>query len=505
MRNCRFSSSTLLILLAAIAFGALFFTVPRMHDDYWYMRGLADFGRDPSGAFSFLRGVVETAKEHHLHDNSRIPNLLGAVLVSLPLWLLALISTASVWFALKMMVRLSGSSSFVSVTFLVMAFTFFVPWRDMLFTGMFTYNYIWPCALLTLAIYLFIRKEQTGSGWMFLTGIILGAWHEAYSFPALLGAILCFALHRRMLRRDRIWLCIGLFVGGLWLWLSPSRQTSTGFASYITMGKPWRDMIADYWFPAIYCLFWAFSLLRSHSARKEALAPVSVIAVTYCAVCLPVYLLSGALRSTTPAIVMSAVGIAFLLRHNIPQSNRWLNALGIAAWIFFGMHMVAAFITGLKIRSEEHEIISQYEISKDTADGVVFADVTTYRDAPWLSLGKPYQALYTYYSHSALVGKYYHAPWPKVIPSAVRNFSTDDGRRIEGDRPYWEYKGYIVAKELDVNPFKPIIGVKVAYGSPNAPTSDCGVFAHPFKANDSEVYVYLSVADAENVMRIEIP
>lgn len=498
MSTKRIDIPALLVILAAIAFGALFFTMPRTNDDYWYMRGLKDFGTMADGSFDYIRGVVGTMLDHHHNDNSRIPNMAGAVLVSLPLWLLAMVSTVCVWLTFRFMTDLSAKKSILSVTFLITIYTYVIPWTDYLFSGMFTYNYIWPGALLTGAIWLFEREKSTASGWMFVMGLILGAWHEVFSFPAFVGAIICFIFHPRMLRRHRVWMCVGLLLGGLWLWLSPSRHSSTGFASYIVFHRPWRQMIDVYWFPFLFLFFELVSLCVP-KWRKSALSPVAIFAVTFAVVCLPVYIFSAALRSITPAIIMSSVGIMYLIGRNLPSPGRWIGWPCAAVWLFFFLHMGTAFATGLKICHEEKYIISEYLKSKDT-DGVVFVDPLTPADAPALSLGKPFQGLYTFYSHSALVGKYFHGPWMRVVPSALKDFSAEKGHHIDADFDLWEYDGHLVARGLEIDLTDPRLNAKVVY---NNRKEVYRPLAYPFTGSDSCGYVYLNAPD-DGLVSIEL-
>lgn len=489
----------MLVVFAALCIGALFFTVPHTHDDYWYLRNINDYGTDTDCSFSFVRGVIGTVIDHHFHDNSRFANVFGTLIVSMPLWLSALLSAVSVLATLLLMVKLSEQkSSFVAVTSIVMMYTFFMPWNDMLFSLCFTYSYVWAGALMLVAIWLFMRDKKTWWGWMFAYGLFFGGWHEIYSFPVLAGGVLCFMFHRKMLRADRVWLCAGLLIGCIWLWMSPSRTSDTGYGSLINFHRPWRDMIGAYWLPFIFIIIESIYICI-RKVRKYALSPVALFAVSCFTICLPVYIFSGALRAITPAIIMSCIGIVFLLGKVVSCENLLMKGVFAALWVFFALHIGASFVTGVKVYNEEMNIIAEYEKAKEK-DGVVFADYTTPSSAPWITFGKPVQWLYGYYSHSSLVGKYYHSPRLKVIPKALENFDSSRAKKIEGNIDLWEFEGSIVARNIKVEPTVPVVEGEFRYVDGKTLH---GALAYPFLITDTCEYVFLN-APARGLIHAEI-
>ena len=456
-----------LYLLAVVGMGSVFFTVPGALDDYWYMREVADGGLCADGSFSFIKGWFECARIHWLSDNGRFCNVIGIGFLHLPLWVSHLVSTLAVAATLGLMCMLGRARrhATVSLTFLTAIYILAVPWPDYLFTRVFSYNYVWGGALMLAVIALFLRQRATGWRWALGAGIVFGGWHEGFSFPILCGAVACMAIHPGMLRRDRVWLCIGLLLGGLWLFMAPARTSPTGFGTMVHYSRPFLPLLGDHWLTIIFFVSEGISLAVRRS-RRAALAPLVIFAVAVSGVSLAIHLLSYTPRTCTPGVIMEGVGLTYLFNSLCPKpfsrlrsAVSWLCAL---TWIFITAHLTAAFITGLKFNREERHIIAGYEKSMDT-DGVVFADVLGYYKAPWLTLGKPVQNLYTYFAHSSLVGKYYHGPLMKVIPTALRGYREGMGRRLEGDAGFSVCSGWLVAP-IDSVPSSPLYSAEFVYG-----------------------------------------
>ncbi len=259
-----------LYLLAVVGMGAVFFTVPGALDDYWYMREVADGGLCADGSFSFIKGWFECARIHWLSDNGRFCNVIGIGFLHLPLWVSHLVSTLAVAATLGLMCMLGRARrhATVSLTFLTAIYILAVPWPDYLFTRVFSYNYVWGGALMLAVIALFLRQRATGWGWALGAGILFGGWHEGFSFPVLCGAVACMAIHPGMLRRDRVWLCIGLLLGGLWLFMAPARTSPTGFGTMVHYSRPFLPLLGDHWLTIIFFVSEGISLAVRRSRRR---------------------------------------------------------------------------------------------------------------------------------------------------------------------------------------------------------------------------------------------
>lgn len=481
----------ILYCLAVVGLGALFFTVPVAHDDYWYLHDLTDGGTDRYGNFDFWQGVWECARRHHLYDNSRIPNFFGGILVYLPRWITQTVSLISVALTLLFMSRLSGisKSNVAGFTLLATIYIFLMPWTDYLFTGMFAYNYVWAGALMTGAVVVFLRRKPVGAIWAFMLGLLLGAWHEIFSFPVFCAAVACLAVYPRMIRRDRVWMCVGLLLGGLWLFLSPSRTSAAGYGSLLHYSRPFVPLFKDhiltfsFWILEIICIAW-------RRTRREALSPVMFFCVSASLVSFGIHLLSYGPRTCVPGVIMEGVGIVALLQAAIPYPRKpiryaALTVCGIA-WLFITAHFVAAFITGIKINREERHILALYQEAKDT-DGEVFADVTRSHDALWLTFGKPYQGMYDYHSHPDQLSTYFHGKRLKVLPAALENYRKETGTKLKGDAGFYVYHGALVAP-IDSDYDEPTYWAEFIYGDRSEKKHP---LAYSFTGADSRHYLFV--------------
>lgn len=501
-------SSGILIALAALAFGALYLTVPCALDDYWFLREINDFGTNADGSFSLLRGAAETFRIHHLTDNSRLANIVGMFILRLPLIVSALLSTLAVWTTLYFMLKLAKCESFIATTAAVMIFTFALPWHQPFFTRVYAYNYIWGAAITSLSIYLFINNKKIKWIWMLILGIVLGAWHEIFSFPTLVGAVACFILRPAKTRSSQIAFCLGLLAGCAWLWLSPSRTNPSGYGSLITTHRLFRNMIGNFWFPLSFISI-QLMCLPFRRFRTYALAPITIFATAFAGICLPVYLLSDAMRVITPAIIICGTATIYILYNASRLLSRRARTIATnyiawacaAAWVFFIIHICVAFHTGLKIHDQEKMILSEYQKVKNT-DGVIFADLTTRDNAPWLALSKPVQNLYTYYAHPILLSKYHHGQLLKVIPTCLKGFTADKGRKIPSNDELYEYKGFLIARNMNVNESAPILNAYLEYPDGIAAAHMC---TYKFTGGDGQSYIFLLNAhNADKVISAKV-
>lgn len=504
-------SACSLLALVALAYGFVYFTVPLAHDDYWYLKGLKDFGLSADGTFSWLKGAYETARFHHLTDNSRLPNMVGALIVSLPLWVLALISMCAVGLSLILMLRLSSfnarTSMFVKATAVTMGYTFLIPWTDHIFTYVFTYNYIWGAAVMLTAVWLFVRERQTQWWVMLILGFILGGWHEIISFPTLVGAVLCVLFYKKYRTPGSFCLICGLILGCTWLYLSPSRTSSTGYWTMLWLHRPWLRLVHHHW-PSLVFLGLELICLCVGSWRKYALSPVSLFVTAFAMTVMPIHFFTDALRCITPEMIMDTVGAVYLLSKILPTPRKPLimavRIICSATWIFFFIHMGAAYSAGMDIRNEEEYIVSEYQKVKDT-DGVVFCNYTTPREAPWLSFGKPYQELYTFFSHPALITKYFNGKSRlKVIPKDLEGYAWQ-GTDVKANVEAKAYKGFVIARGCGALGEISQSKAPIAYGIftySNGRSLDSSL-CYEFTGADSVKYYYLSVP-ADNLEAIEL-
>lgn len=497
------SVTNIIVLLTAICFTALFCTVPLALDDYWYLADMNRFGTGADGEFNFFRGLVGTYQEHYLSDNGRLANLFGIPFLYLPRIIVGLISGFLVWVSLKLMTELSTdkNANFAIATLIVAIYTFVLPWSDYIFTTDFTFNYVWGGALMVFALAVFLHERKINSVLSFISGLVLGCWHEIFSVPILFGALLTFIFHRDYIRSDRIRMCAGLFIGFAWLWFAPARAAEAGFGQMISRDLPGLDRLGECWFPIAYIIF-EMVILAFYKTRKLALSPEMLFGISGSLICLIIFILSQTHRVLFSGEILATIGLGFTLCHifkKLLDRNKKIIIYSCSIlWIVLLAHFVSAFTIGLKIRDEEEFIITEYLKSKDK-DGTVFADVTTPDSAPWLSFGKPCQMWYTYYAHPQLVSEYFGGEFLKIIPPALKNYGEGRGNIINSNREIRNFEGHPVAKFDGRYRSWPFIHANVKYENGRELMTCAG---YPFIGADSLEYIYLAI-DGNGIKSIE--
>ena len=153
--------SDLILWLTACAFAFIFFTMPCIADDLWYMSKIHDFkmGSAPWPGFSPL---WETISWHYSNDNARLSNILYVLLMSLPPVVISLISSlvcAWVLFALR---KFCGRSirGIMGAVVVAALFSIMLPWDDGVFIRNFQLNYVWGLGLSVACVQIFLSPER---------------------------------------------------------------------------------------------------------------------------------------------------------------------------------------------------------------------------------------------------------------------------------------------------------------------------------------------------------
>ncbi len=200
---------------------------------------------------------------------------------------------------------------------------------------------------------------------------------------------------------------------------------------------------------------------------------------------------------------MEAVGSVYLLRAVIPSlpnsaGKALLQACGLV-WAFMTVHFAVSLATGIKINEEEHHIQEEYQKSKHT-DGVVFADVTRPDNAPRLAFGKPYQHLYSYFAHSALVSAYHQGKMLKVIPKSLRSYRSGMGQELGGDAGFRICDGWLVTPYCG-KLSEPECKAEFIYADG---TRRHSATAYSFTGGDSKAYLFV-LTDTEGLTAVNLP
>lgn len=382
--------STSVIALTAMAFAVMFFLMPYFSDDFWYMapvRGVIE-GRE---SIPDLRAVMESVRFHYLTDNGRLCNSVFTLLLCLPKWVLAGLTSILCGASILMLARLARLSPRrpAGAVWLCFLFATTLPWYDGILSFCFQFNYVWSMALVLLALLLFLSPRRRSPMLLFVLGLTVGAWHEGFSAP-LLGACAVLALWRprRFLAPDRIALMSGLLLGFLFLLSSPSFFRYTG-------GSIETNALFDprNWFRAIrlnilplFALGVLFVAVVRPASRRRVMhaAPMACAFMLLFGFIIDEYMpvferVSFCCRLMAVPLLVFLFSRLFRLRH--PSVRSALSRLTtVAAAVFLFVHLAFAISATERLRKGMEK----------AAGPDVFIDFPWSADADFLALGKPF-------------------------------------------------------------------------------------------------------------------
>lgn len=234
----------ILIAILSSLYGILYFKYPVIFDDCSYVA----FSHGEYGSWEYFISTIEGCLDRWQWDTGRLCNLVVAPFLSLfPKWVFDVFTIMFVFLIFQGGIVFSNANPFGlrnSMWLLVVAFA--IPWRDLLFTTVFSINYIWTSALAGVFIYLQARGcrktdnpkycTPTISKWVLLLfGFIVGWWHEGMTVP-LFAALFIYHLCRYILAKEKpiqvqIFAFAGLSMGLMMFFGVP------GFMNSFT----WRD------------------------------------------------------------------------------------------------------------------------------------------------------------------------------------------------------------------------------------------------------------------------
>lgn len=379
--------SDLILWLTACAFAFIFFTMPCIADDLWYMSKIHDFkmGSAPWPGFSPL---WETISWHYSNDNARLSNILYVLLMSLPPVVISLISSlvcAWVLFALR---KFCGRSirGIMGAVVVAALFSIMLPWDDGVFIRNFQLNYVWGLGLSVACVQIFLSPERKSFFLSVVLGFACGAWHEGFSVPLIVGFIVMAGLRtKKYVSPWNIALVISMLVGVVWLVTAPAfYERATSFVGFFSMSS-WTRALRLNWSVA---LFIFLTIIRFVSCKKigDNLALFSIIATAS----LTIYF-SNELgpRVCFVADYFSIAGICMILS---PIVRRWRRCLRRCLAIIIGSllfaHLGMACYETLLFRQQVNHLYNIY-FSASYSTPSFFGPIPRESMVSGLALSKP--------------------------------------------------------------------------------------------------------------------
>lgn len=457
-----------IFILVAGCFVFILAAFPRANDDWWVLRDFQEYGF--YGAF------------HHrfLYDNTRLGNFLGMALIPVPLWIPKAISMISFVIGLWLMTKVCGlrPSQWQSLA-LLSFFVWVAPmWEDAMFSHMYSFNYVVSIPLLFGLIYMFLNPKKCPLWIGIVLGILLGAWHEAYSIVFLSGSLLNLILNGKENNKYRWWLFIAVSIGLLWFFVTPA----------IYYRNSYHPFSLWYLYKFVYCwIYFLFLAVYIYACFKYGgkigRNPLYLFTVAS-GVMLIIILKVGMARAFMPAILVACCGLTHLLAFLLKKRQVFFTVIASLCMIFTTISLIATCVETVKVRKVADSYADKFKNAEE-GEKYAFGEARYPWDAPAVTLRRPDFEL-------LIPGKRNtdHLTWLyknglTIVPEVLREYSVNQGRPLSADSTIRLWHGHIVSSNLNDTSNS---WVSVKYG----PITDFGHFRSVvFKTNDNNEFVYI--------------
>lgn len=424
--------------------------LPFLSDDLWYMSGMRDYFQGDASPWPL---AFETIKDHWLHDNVRLANVVFTVLLIpakwLPFkWVIASLSGVAVYVTLLLIGRLAGignRSGWWAV--LVCAMLTFLPvWLDQMVITCFQLNYTWATALTLLAIYCFIDNRGRSPWLMALIGFVIGMWHEGFSLPLFCGCVTLCALWRDKFVNRRCLLMMAAMLAGIAvLMLAPGTVERLDHSIVESDAPLWVLGLQTVKYNVPFVLLVLVSLWLSLTRRMRAVifTPVFIFVLVcgIAAFCMHVRT-HFAPRIGWISTIVAIVGFCCLIRNAIsvykPNTpvKRILKASVAICGLLMVIHLSVVCVYAVRVSDDASAAIDKYRhsYSDGEGDGAVFVEFMSQFHAPLITLQKPYFDVLTYDWALKQATDFYGSPDRgfRVIPTSLERVTPESGTMVPG-------------------------------------------------------------------------
>lgn len=442
------------IVAVTLAHVLIYVVFPYSCDDYWYMSSIADYCKGIDRSFP-AGDLWACWVDHYSNDNIRLSNIMFTLSLLLPKFVPSVLSGLLVGAMVWQSGKLAGITwrNPLLLTIMIVLIMFLLPWYEEMLTQCFAFNYIWASALVLMMSLLFWRDDRQLSVVVsLLLGVVVGAWHEGFAAPLLLGFMVYCVMSRHSITKSRVAMMAGLFLGLLWLASAPGLQVNVGYkTAQLTFGAVTSKLL--YHLPMLLMIVSVVVVMMRRATRgilrNPMLVAIMVIGIS-----------GSALNFITNIGVRTGwVGYLYCI---IATINIWHTIKGgkyvairsaakkvavVMLSAFLLSHYILVVYYAYKISGENDYVLEQYQKS---SDGVVFADVTYDYEASPLAWKKPYFEIFTYTWVTYWIDRYYEqGKRLRVIPCCLQNASMLGGNKVPGDNPFRVYDGHLYATIRD--------------------------------------------------------
>lgn len=462
MRISRSQIQALPFIILFLLFTACFIAYPLHIDDYWMMDGFNKGYRPEGNFFSGLKAFFET---RYFHDTPRLSNFIILPFLYLPSWVIPVITSALLPVIYRQMCGLAGIkwTDFGGNAVMTFLLTFCFLWSaSPLFTRDYHANYLWELPLMLWLVKRYLDARPLNVFAAFFMGLLLGIWHEAYAAPMVGAGVGVLLIKKEKIRRDRIWMILGLTAGIMWILTAPGTWMRAGLHVHTLFRL---SVLAHliYCVPGLFFFLALFFIGMSRPGmRPRVFSPLSWFVLFFCITSMGVMVTVDTARANNPGMIMGYIGVVYLLGGLIP---RWIytpDCRGRALWwtlLALAIAHMSAALSGIVEVNREDRAIRRIWAQHTQRPVVIFAEITDDVTRPWYHLRK---SLFDYMPegwHWKRFSEYMGLPLHDVVPYELKDFDLHMGQPVKGDAGAVFYKGRIVMPYTAGNK-----NVKVYYG-----------------------------------------
>ncbi len=438
----------LVIATFAVVMAVLYMIFPWCGDDVWYSIHLAPWleGEDPP--IIPWQAIVDTWREHYMHDNIRMGDNLMPLMLIMPKWISAAAIGACAGTMLHYAALLAGAGKAqpIRLAVITLLLTFFLPWHENMFTLAYGVNYVVSSALMLYVLYKFLLSNDPHAGATLSLAALLGIWHEGFAVPMILAlSAVCLLCRMSSLRR---WGIIAAMIPGVAiLWLSPGQMGNTvthfsGMPIFNILVAAKANIPFFIWL-AIYIAIW----FRWPAAGKTEAPWIITTAVVSVIVLYINFHITRGERVSWALILLSLIGIArgiFILWPN--KRSRLTDSMTALIYLLLCIHFGYAVTGAIRQR---RSMDSAVEMMRRNHGEPVWVDIVPINKMPIIAWRKPCSMLWER-NKMVMRSRYFrrHEEWDSnrisdpILPTALRHITPLSGHPLPGDAGVREKDGF---------------------------------------------------------------
>lgn len=436
------------LILLGIIYMLCFWFYPYLNDDLEFREPMAAYIADGTST-SFFDGWGYSVCDRYMHDNGRLPQLVGSLMVVMPKVLMSLIMAVCMVLAVFMTAKAAGvwCRSAALTAFAALCWVVLFPWADYMFGIMFYMNYIPASAWLLFAFWLFADLRFKGVTIPFLVGLVLGSMHEIYAGTMFCGAMFVLVLFKRYRTRANIVFVVAVALGLLYLVFAPgtaSRQHgATLFEGFV---HPLKSAVYGILFYCNCIVFVIALSVRRWRCRMQMPKIAMLMVMSVVAWLLWRTFFTG-LRVSWCMDVVSLTALVYMLGI-CPALTKNDARQTSSAVLFWAVAIVAISVCLPWFYRFGNDVYTVRRLQSHADAPVVFYDMIEPAETPLYILGKP----------NFNAWKLWSADLMNVLPSDARTFTPEKAVRVASERPAYRcgrslvlpYDATLVGREYTV-------------------------------------------------------